>query len=72
MHDVNLVGIKNIPGMLPESSTQMFSKNVYNLVSYLVKEDKMNLDESDEIVRGILTTKNGEIVHQGAREAMGI
>lgn len=72
MHDVNLVGIKNIPGMLPESSTQMFSKNVYNLVSYLVKDNKMNLDESDEIVRGILTTKNGEIVHQGAREAMGI
>lgn len=71
-HGVNLVGIKNIPGMLPESSTWMFAKNVYNLVNYLVKGDSIVLDENDEIAKGILTTVDGEVVHQGAREAMGI
>lgn len=71
-HGVNLVGIKNIPGMLPESSTWMFAKNVYNLVNYLVKGDSIVLDENDEIAKGILTTIDGEVVHQGAREAMGI
>ena len=69
---VHVVGIKNIPGMLPASSTWMFSQNMYNLVKYLVKDGKISLDRSDEIVRGILTTEGGEVVHEGAREAMGL
>ncbi len=71
-HRVHLVGIKNIPGLLPESATSMFAMNMYNLISYLVKDGKLELDRGDEIVRGILTTYGGEVVHQGAREAMGL
>lgn len=71
MHDlVHVVGIKNIPGLLPQSATWMFAQNVYNLVKYLVKDRTIVLDESDPIVQGILTTKDGRIVHPGAREAM--
>ena len=71
-HNVHLVGIKNIPGLLPESATSMFALNMFNLVNYLAKDGQFNLDESDEIVQGILTTKGGQVVHQGAREAMGL
>jgi len=71
-HGVVLEGIKNIPGMLPKSSTWMFSQNMYNLVKYLVKDGKMNLDMSDEICQKILVTRDGEIVHEGTREAMGM
>ena len=71
-HGVNLVGIKNIPGMLPESSTWMFAKNIYNLAKYLIRGSTLSVDTSDEIVRGILTTNEGKIVHVGAREAMGL
>lgn len=69
---VSLVGIKNIPGLLPTSSTWMFSQNVYNLVKYLVKDGVITLDPTDPIVQGILTTQSGQVVHQGAREAMGL
>ncbi len=69
-HKVTIEGIKNIPGMLPTSSTWMFANNIYNLVKYLTKDGAINLDTSDEIVRGIMTTINGEIVHKGALEAM--
>ena len=31
-HGVTIEGIKNIPGMLPTSSTWMFAQNIYNLV----------------------------------------
>lgn len=72
VHNVNIQGIKNIPGLLPTSSTWMFANNVYNLVSYLTKDGKINLDLSDEITRSILVTNNGEIVHEGTREAMGL
>ena len=71
-HGVVLQGIKNIPGMLPTSSTLMFANNIYNLLAYLVKDNKVVLDESDEIVKGILVCKDGVLVHAGAKEAMGL
>lgn len=71
-HGVTIQGIKNIPGMLATSSTIMFSKNIYNLLVYLLKDGKINLDLSDEIVSSILVTKDGKIVHQGTLEAMGL
>ena len=71
-HGVMIQGIKNIPGLLPTSSTWMFANNVYNLVKYLIKDGNMSLDTSDEIVRSILVTYNGDIVHTGTKEAMGI
>ena len=70
-HGVVLEGIKNIPGMLAESSTFMYAANMYNLVKYLCKDGKLNLDESDDIVSGMLTTKDGKVVHAGALAAMG-
>ena len=70
-HGVIIEGIKNIPGMLPTSSTQMFATNLYNLIHYLAKDGKIVLDTSDPITAGILTTQGGEVVHVGALEAMG-
>ena len=71
-HGVVLEGIKNIPGMLAVSSTFMYSANMYNLVKFLIKDGKMNLDMNDEIVKGMMTTMDGKVVHEGARAAMGI
>ena len=70
-HGVIIEGIKNIPGMLAESSTLMYSANMYNLVKYLAKDGTIKLDETDEIVKGMLTTKDGKIVHAGALAAIG-
>ncbi|WP_101690120.1 NAD(P) transhydrogenase subunit alpha [Dysgonomonas massiliensis] len=69
-HGVTLIGIKNIPGMLPTSSTWMFSHNIYNLAKYLIKDGKIELDRTDEIVKSILVTIDGQIVHTGTLEAM--
>lgn len=69
-HKVTIEGIKNIPGMLPTSSTWMFANNIYSLVNYLTKDGTFALDMDDEIVRGTLTTIDGKIVHKGALEAM--
>ncbi len=71
-HKIIIIGIKNIPGMLPASSTAMFSANVCNIVSYLVKDGQISLDLQDEIVSSMLVTINNKIVHKGTREAMSI
>ena len=71
-HNVTINGLKNIPGLIPTSSTWMFANNVFNLVTYLLKDGKIKLDMDDDITKSILVTHNNEIVHEGAREAMGI
>lgn len=71
-HGVTLEGIKNIPGMLPQSSTWMFSQNMYNLVKYLVKDEKIDLDTNDEVISSIIVTRDNKIVHGGTLEAMGL
>lgn len=71
-HGVTIEGIKNIPGQLPTSSTWMFANNIYNLLKYLNKDGKIVLDRNDEIVNGILVTIDGQIVHAGAKEAIGL
>lgn len=71
-HGVTIDGTKNIPGMMPTSSTWMFANNVYQLLSFLAQDGKIVLDRNEPIVASTLTTIDREIVHHGAREAMGL
>ncbi len=70
-HGVEIQGVKNIPGYLPESATKMFAQNVYNLFSYLHKDGGLHLDDNDEVCRSIIVTRGGDVVHEGTLEAMG-
>lgn len=69
-HGVSIYGTKNIPGMLPTSSTWMFANNIYNYVANLVRNGRVELDTTDDIVLSSLVTRDGRIVHAGALEAM--
>lgn len=71
-HGVSIDGTKNIPGMLPTSSTWMFANNIYNLLSFLCKDGKVELDRNDPIIASTLTTIDKKIVHAGALEALGM
>ena len=69
-HGVTINGIKNLPGLLPTSSTWLFSKNIYEMLKYIIKDGAIAFDRNDEIIQGVLTTIDGEVVHEGALEAM--
>lgn len=69
---VSIDGTKNIPGMVPVSSTRMFASNICNFVGLLVRDAKLHLDRQDEIIASCLVTCDGRIVHAGALEAMGL
>ncbi|PIE98513.1 MAG: NAD(P)(+) transhydrogenase (Re/Si-specific) subunit alpha [Treponema sp.] len=71
-HGVNIIGTKNIPGLIPESSTWMFSQNIYNIAKHLIKNNTIEVNLNDEIVNGTLTVHDGKVVHKGALEAMGM
>ncbi len=63
-------GTKNIPGSMPTSSTDMFSKNVLHFVNNIVDNGEIKLNLDDVIVRDTLTTRDGKVVHEGALESM--
>jgi len=71
-YGVSIDGTKNIPGMVPTSSTWMFAHNIYNYVTAFIKDGKFVIDTNDEIIASSLVTKDGKLYHAGAIEAMGL
>jgi NAD(P) transhydrogenase subunit alpha len=70
-HGVTLVGLVNLPSTLPYHASQMYSKNIQNLLGLLIDKDgRFTLDMDDEIVRGTVITLNGEVVHAQTKERM--
>ena len=62
-HGVTVIGPANLPGLMPVHASQMYSKNIGNLVLHLVGEDGMTLDFDDPITAGVMVTHGGKIVH---------
>jgi NAD(P) transhydrogenase subunit alpha len=71
-YGVSIDGTKNIPGMVPTSSTWMFAQNIYNFVANLIQNKSVKLNLDDEIIKSTLVTLDGKIVHSGTLEAMGL
>lgn len=69
-HGIRIIGSNNLAGMVPTSATEMFAENIYNLLHYLTKDGRIKLNPMDEIVAGILTTMDHDVVHEGAKEAI--
>jgi NAD(P) transhydrogenase subunit alpha len=65
--DVTLIGLTNLPALMPMHASQMFSKNLENLVLHLAgkdgAKDGLKLDLADPITAGITVTHGGALVH---------
>ncbi|HQL43897.1 MAG TPA: NAD(P)(+) transhydrogenase (Re/Si-specific) subunit alpha, partial [Spirochaetota bacterium] len=61
-------GTKNIPGSVAVSASSMFAQNVLNFLSLIVKNGKININKSDEIIASALITENGKIVNPDVLE----
>ena len=67
-HNVTIDGTKNIPGSVALSASSMFAQNVLNFLSIIVKDGKININKSDEIIASALITENGKIVNPDVLE----
>ena len=62
---VTLVGHTNWASRMPGDASRLFARNVKALMPLLVAEDgTFTPDWDDEIVRGALVTRGGEVVHE--------
>jgi len=64
-------GTRNVPSTVAYHASQLYSRNLANLLLHLVKDGKIELDFEDEITKGACMTHGGEIVSERAREAVG-
>lgn len=53
---VSILGNSNLPALMPQNASQLYSNNVVNFLKTLVKDGALNLDFSNEIVRGAYIT----------------
>jgi NAD(P) transhydrogenase subunit alpha len=67
-HDVTIVSPLNLPASMPEHASQLYARNVQALLElFLDDEGNLSLDFDDEILAGACVTRDGEIVHEGAK-----
>lgn len=68
---VTIIGLLNLPSTMSVHASQMYAKNVQNLLELLVKKGSFQPDYNDDIVAGTVITRDGDIVHQGTTERLG-
>lgn len=71
-HGVTIIGHKNIPGRLATDASNLYSKNLLNLVTLLVDAESkaLKIDWDDDIVKGITLTKSGKVIHPNFADSL--
>jgi H+-translocating NAD(P) transhydrogenase subunit alpha len=73
-HDVTIVSPLNLPADMPEHASQLYARNVQSLVELMLDTETdpptLALDFEDEIIAGACVTRDGEIVHERARQTV--
>jgi len=65
---VTIIGTRNVPSTMPLHASQLYARNVANLLLHLVKDGAIVLDFEDEITKGCCVTHGGEIVNERAKQ----
>lgn len=69
VNEVRIVGPVNLPSKLPHHASQLYAKNVENLLKLLIQEGEANFNFEDEIILNTTITHNGEVVSPMLRDS---
>lgn len=70
-YNVRILGPLNLPSSMPIHASQMYSKNIFNLLALLIsKEAQLNLNFEDEIIAGTVITHDGNVTNQAVKNAV--
>ncbi len=65
-----LDGTTNVPSTVALHASQLYARNVTNLLKHLAPEGELKLDLDDEITKGCCVTHDGEVVSERAKQMM--
>ncbi|MCS7031426.1 MAG: Re/Si-specific NAD(P)(+) transhydrogenase subunit alpha [Gloeomargarita sp. SKYG116] len=69
-HGVLIMGPTNLPATMPVHASQMYSKNLFSLLSLFIRDRQVHLDFNDEIIQAACITHAGEIRSQRVKDAL--
>ena len=69
-YGVNIIGQANLPGTLSNNASELYAKNVYNLLMHLATKDGFKWEMEEEITKGTLIAHKGEILNPMIKQAL--
>ena len=67
---VKVVGPVNLPASLPYHASEMYSRNLFNLLKPALPKGELVIDWKDEVFAGAALTHDGQIKHEATRKAV--
>ena len=67
---VVILGQLNLPSTMPVHASQMYARNIQNLLELLIKGGAFDPDYEDEIVKGTVITRGGEVLHEMTKQRL--
>jgi NAD(P) transhydrogenase subunit alpha len=61
-HGVKIVGLGNLPSTLATNASELYAKNIQNLIQHLSDKDGFKWDMEEEITKGTLIVHKGQIL----------
>jgi NAD(P) transhydrogenase subunit alpha len=68
---VTIMGPVNLPALMPFHASQMFARNVVNLVKNIYGAESREPNFADEVTGGCCVSNKGEIVNEMVKKALG-
>ncbi len=69
---VTILGDSNLPRTMPSDASKLYGKNILNFLELIVsKEGTLNLNWSDDLVKGACITHGGQVVHERVLPLVG-
>jgi NAD(P) transhydrogenase subunit alpha len=68
---VTIIGPIDLPSRMPVHASEMFSRNLFHFLSPHIRDGRLSLDWSDEIIAGSVFTVDGEVRNEKVRKALG-
>jgi NAD(P) transhydrogenase subunit alpha len=62
VNDVTIIAPLNVPSTVAFHASQMFGRNIFELLKHLVKDSALQLDPTDEITGAMLMTHDGRVL----------
>ena len=67
---VKIVGPLNLPASLPYHASEMYSRNLFNLLKPALVKGELAIDWKDEVFAGAALTHGGQIMHEATRKTV--
>jgi NAD(P) transhydrogenase subunit alpha len=70
-HGVTIHGPTNLPSTMAVHASQLYARNVTELLNEFVKKGELALDLNDDVIKGACVTHGGAVVNDAVKAAMG-